>query len=427
MDLPPISSPAQKAILVILSLEHVVAILLFLANFPLDLRILRLRISLIIDELFKIIRPSREKQLDEEAIPAQSVANRQCQTRFQPQPLRPRWPFLSSIASISPRSREASTPSTWNASVIRRRVASDATTTPTPANTATPIPSSSKAPKKETGTAYSTSVSLSPYPAVTPSPIRRFMKTEGMYSPSVYPPLSTGTVKRDRGVEMLSPSVYSPASSSFCRYDEDGDTIAGARRDVAGDGGDGLEKDVPRGQSSLTPVVKAVRPRRYFDPRREFETVTPESVEKGSIVIGLGGGLSSLVGTGALNGGLRSVSQLGEKPGSNAELDGLSDVHSRALTSGADSEKTIEGAEFERFATPVFDDDTDKRVDGQSTRALDPAREENQPVPLLGFVDRAIAAVAYLLASTLDDGAAPDAESGLLVKPHDLSSFLPDS
>jgi len=443
MDLPPISSSAQITILAFLCLEHIIVVLLLLANFPLDFQSLRSKISHTIDKLSQIIRPSKKKQTDEEeAISAPPVERPQHQTQFHSQTLRPRWPFLSSVTSIlSPRStRDAAvtpTPSTWNGSVIRARFAgSDVTTTPTPVFAGTPVPATRDS---RTEMAYTTSVSLSPYPTVTPTPIRRFMKADALYSPSVYPPLST--VKRDKGVEMLSPSVYSPvssivekrdASAAICDFDgegEDDNTIAGASRDVARAGHlNGAERRVLKEQSMLTPVARAIRPRRHFDPKREFETITPESLERGSIVIGLGGGLSPLVGTGGvIQEGLRSVSELGEELGHDDKMDGCSSVYSRALAARVESEKTKNGVELERFATPMTDDDGDKRVDHQSPRALDAAREKHQPVPLLGVLDRAIAAIATLLAKMLDDGTTPDAESGLLVQPSDLSSFVLDN
>lgn len=262
------------------------------------------------------------------------------------------------------------------------------------------------------------------------------MRAEGVYTPSVYPPLES--VKRDWGREMVSPSIYSPVSEIGGRgagdvgcgsgEREDDGAIVGASRDVAGAGdSDGVKSGVTeQGMLNLV-VAKPIRPRRYFDPRREFETITPESLEKGSIVIGLGGGLSPLVGTGGARDGLRSVSELGEEFGLVANVDGVSSVYSRALAGGAESEKTREGLEIERFATPMSDDDGDRKTDHQCTPVLDAARDEDQPVPLLGFLDRAIAAIAYLLASSLDDVPAQDAESGLLVRPRDLSGFLIDN
>ncbi|GAB7340532.1 hypothetical protein MBLNU457_6950t1 [Dothideomycetes sp. NU457] len=355
MDLPPISLGAQIAILTLLGLSHIIAILLFLSNFPLDIHTLRSRISHTINQLVQKIH-SRKKETDEEA-PSPSIVTQHQQAQIASEMVRPRWPFQSMTSVLSPRSTHASTttPSTWHGSVIRRQFGRDATPTPFTA-TATPVPATRE---PRTDTAYTSSVSLSPYPNVTPTPVRRFMRADALYSPSVYPVLES--VKRDRGVEWLSPSVYSPVSERGAGAEVEDCAVAGAGRDVAEDGDVDAVKGGWKEQSMLTPFAGPGRPRRYFDPKREFETVTPESLEKGSIVIGLGGGLSPLVGTGGVKEGLRSVSELGEKLGPDAKLDGCSSVYTGTLTARAESEKIKEDLKPERIATPVTDDEVERK------------------------------------------------------------------
>jgi len=257
------------------------------------------------------------------------------------------------------------------------------------------------------------------------------MKADTLYSPSIYPPLST--VKMNRGVEMLSPSVYSPPPLNVRKRGGDkelielekiemdgcGDATAGAAREVCAERCVG---DRNKAQSMLTPDARPVRPGRYFDPKREFETITPESLERGSIVIGLGGGLSPLVGKDGSDENLKNVSGLRDDIGRGTAGDGKSSVYSRPPFERDAAKKHEERLELERFATPLTDEDVEEETDRNNPMV----RGQERPVFLLAFIDRTVAGIASLLANMLDGGSFSSAEEDLLIKTGDLSIFLSD-
>jgi len=233
-----------------------------------------------------------------------------------------------------------------------------------------------------------------------------------MLSPSIYSPLPLNVRKRGGMVELKRKEM-----------DGCGDATAGAAREVCGER---FVVSSDKAQNMLTPGARPVRPGRYFDPKRQFETITPESLERGSIVIGLGGGLSPLVGTDAASGKPISVDGLGDKLGHVAAGDGGSSVYSRPPAGKALPDRHKERLELERFATPLTDEDAEE-IDRKSHRYPDMVREQKHPVFLLGFMDRTVAGIASLLANMLDGGSFSDAEKDLLVKTGDLSVFLFDN
>lgn len=225
------------------------------------------------------------------------------------------------------------------------------------------------------------STSISPFPTTTPTPIRRYLSSSssGHYTPSIYSPQpqqhpfnanATSTSATPAHEQFLSPSVYAPS---------------------------------PLEVRKKRPYVPE-RPHRHYDPKREFEVITPESQkgEKGSIVIGLGQGLSPLVG--------------------------MSPVSVRGR-----SRRTVvrdQGNGF-RFATPLTDVDEDEKMDVGDQARMDGMSkgEGDEPGVVVerSFVlFRALEGIVALLAGgmtrVLDSKVERHPEAGLLVSMKGLAA-----
>jgi len=234
-----------------------------------------------------------------------------------------------------------------------------------------------------------------------------------MLSPSVYSPLPLNVGKR-RGNERLEETFV----------DGDGSAIAGAA--VKGSE-DGYVDDCVRSQELLTPVARPVRPSRSFDPGRRFETSTPESLEKGSIVIGLGGGLSPLVGTDVIAGHWISASRSGEELGLDRAAGGMSGAYIRPLATKTTSKGNGERVQLKRFATPLTDEDVEEGNVQEADQVSDIFQGLEQSQFPFHFMDHIVASIASSLAKMLDDGHFSTAEDNLLVKTGDLPIFLAEN